>query len=614
MSAPDNESVEPKLPKGAGGLLRIAIDRPVTVVVGVLLVGMFGALSVVDIPIQLTPDVSRPTLTVSTSWPGSAPTEVESEILEAQEEVLKGLDGLVEMRSEARPDRGSVTLEFEVGTDIDQALVRASNRLGQISGYPDAANEPALQTADTAGPPLAVIAIRSPTGESPAAHRTWLQQAIIPEIERIPGVADVRHIGGRDTEIHVDFDAAELAARGITVATLIARLQSELRDVSGGDLTLGRRRVLVRTLAAPTDPEVLERVILGSSPNQTPIRLGDVANVTLGLRKASGVALSDDRPSMVLLLSRETGTNVLEVTEELRRRVTELNETRFAREGLEIEVLSDQTAYITGALSLVQQNLVLGGAFAVLVLLLFLRSFGASAIISISIPVCVLATALGMTLLGRTINVVSLAGITFAIGMVLDNSIVSLEAIDSFRSQSRSAAEAALRGIKKVWGAILASTATTAAVFVPVIAWQGEVGQLLRDVAVAISFAVIVSLLVSVLVIPSLAAKLLRPRNNTASKLAATGAWLRGAIVRQVRWLTATPVRSGTVVVLSIAGSIALAGLLLPPLEYLPKGNRNLIFGVLIPPPGTAIEELEDVGADVQATMTRHRGAVVDGV
>jgi hydrophobic/amphiphilic exporter-1 (mainly G- bacteria), HAE1 family len=232
--------------------------------------------------------------------------------------------------------------------------------------------------------------------------------------------------------------------------------------------------------------------------------------------------------------------------------------------------------------------------------------------------VCVFGTALGMTLFGRSVNVVSLAGITFAVGMVLDNSIVALESIDTWRTRVASAAEAAYRGIQDVWGAILASTLTTAAVFVPIITWEGEVGQLLRDVAVAISFAVGFSLVVSVIVIPSMAAKVLRPRTNgngpKPGQLASMGNRFRNTIRDQVAWVTRSAKRAGAVVALVVGTTVLLGLWLVPPLEYLPTGSRNLVFGIVVPPPGYAIEELEAMGRRTQARLAEHTGVAKDGV
>ncbi|MBW1907553.1 MAG: efflux RND transporter permease subunit, partial [Deltaproteobacteria bacterium] len=315
------------------GLTWIAIQRPISVVVGIVLVVLFGALSVVDLPIQLTPDIATPTITVSTAWPGAAPVEIETEIIEPQEEVLKNVQGLTRMESSASTNSGSITLEFEVDTVIAEALVRVTNKLSQVARYPESVREPIVETANSTGPPLAVIAIRDPKGRSVAAYRTWVADEILPEIDRIPGISGIFFFGGQNTE--------------------------------GGDVTLGKRRYLVRTAIAPETPTALEEVVLGASSDGTPILLGDVATVKLALRKPVGVAIVHDRPAMVMLLSREAGTNVLEVTRELHEVIDRLQHEKFSREGLQIEIVADQVEYIEGALDLVQQNLLLGALLAI---------------------------------------------------------------------------------------------------------------------------------------------------------------------------------------------------------------------------------------------------------
>lgn len=589
-----------------GGLLAILIGRPVTVIVGLILIVLTGLVAVLDLPIQLTPDVSTPTITVTTRWPGASPAEVESEILEEQEEALKSVVGLDLMESEASPDEARITLEFEIGTDLDVAMVRVSNALTKVPRYPETADQPVVATANAGGPPLSIIAIRSPEGRPVDQYRTWVDNQILPRIERIPGVASIRVRGGRDTEVHVDFDPAELAARSIRVAEVATAIRGELVDVSGGDVTVGKRRLLVRTPLAPVRAEDLEQIVIGSGPEGTAIRLGDVAEVRVGLRKAGSVAFTNDRPSLILLLFRETGTNVLEVSQQIRDVVDELQLEEMAPEGLVIEVLDDQTGYIEGSLDLVEQNLVVGAVLAILVLLLFLRSVGAAGLIGLSIPVSVFGTAVGMIALGRTVNIVSLAGTTFAVGMVVDASIVVLESIDTWRTRVDTMAEAALRGVSEVWGALVASTATTAAVFIPVLLWQDEVGELLRDVASAISVAVIVSLFVSVLALPSLAARFLSTRKSPQSTTPGLSDRARASIARQVAWLCRSPWRAIGVVAISVSGSLVLALTLLPPMEYLPTGNRNLVFGILSPPPGYSVGEVRQMGERLQAGVAKH--------
>jgi HAE1 family hydrophobic/amphiphilic exporter-1 len=607
MTAAAPEQPEaPRSPGSGGGLIRLAIGRPVTVLVGVLLLILFGLLSLRDVPIQLTPDVIVPTVSIRTRWPGAAPTEVETEILAQQEEVLKSLPNLVKMTALARADQGELTLELVVGSSLEEALVRVTNRLSQVPSYPAEAREPVVSTANASGPPLAVAHIQADDGREVAPYRTWVENKILPRLERLEGVATVFLIGGQDKEIEIAFDPHKLAARKLTLSKVAQVIRGELRDVSGGDLSLGKRRYLVRTPVAPVKPRQLEQVVLASAADGSPIRLGDVAKARYGLRKPGALAFADGRPSLALLFFREAGSNVLETTRAIRRTVAELQRSRLDAEGLRCRLVFDQTGYITGSLRLVQTNLFIGAGLATLVLLLFLRSVRGAALVSVAIPICVIGTALGMALLGRTINIVSLAGMAFAVGMVVDNSIVVLENIHTWQLRGEPPARAALEGTREVWGAILASTMTTAVVFVPIIGWKDEVGALLRDIAVAMSVAVFVSLVVSVLVISAFAGRVLRERQRSVTAAERVGAALRARIGSWARWVAGSVPRSLTVVALAIGGSVAVVLLLLPSMEYLPTGNRNLVFGIMIPAPGVSVEELARVGKGVQGGLMPH--------
>lgn len=600
-----------------GGPVGFGIRRPVTVLVGVILTVMFGVLALDRLPIQLTPDIAVPTLSVQTTWPGASPQEVESEILEPQEQALKSLTGLVRMESEARLERGSVTLELEVGTSIEESLVRVTNLLSQVPQYPEAARQPVISAADSAGPPLAVITVTRDDRQDAGQYRTWLEERVQPRLERIEGVAQVLLIGGRDREVEVEFDQAALASRHLTISHVANVLRAQLTDRSAGDVTVGKRRFLVRTPLSPDAPEGLEEAVLAVGPDGAPVRLGDVGTAGFGLRKRDAWVFSDDTPSMVFLLFREAGSNVLEVTKEIRAEVEAVQVGLLEPRGMRIQVVSDQVGYIESALDLVRQNLVVGGGLAVLVLLLFLGSVRAAAVVSVAIPVCTLGTALGMNLLGRTVNVVSLAGMAFAVGMVVDNAIVVLENIDTWRKKEPDTRKAAWLATQEVWGAILASTLTTAVVFVPIIAWQDEVGEILRDIAVAISVAVILSLIVSVLVIPSFATVLLKAGPSSQLSLGPITAWAergRDRIADAVRFVVKSPLRAGVVTLAALVASIGVSWWLLPPMEYLPTGNRAFVFGILVPPPGYSVDEVGAMGRQVQTEVAKHIGAEVDGV
>ena len=600
------------------GPIALAIRRPVTVVVGVLLCFLFGFVAIGVLPIQLTPDIEVPTLTVTTRWPGAAPIEVEREVVVPQEKVLKSVVGLSRMISESKQDEAVITLEFNVSTGIDEALVRVANQLAQVTGLPELVREPVINTANTAGPPLAVLLLRGKDGRSAGPYRTWFENEVLPQIERVKGIAGVRYFGGRDEEVHFRFDPGKLAARGISVSQLGDAIRRELRDVSAGDLELGKRQFVVRTRITPEHIADFDQLHLGTGDDGQPIRFGDVGSAIVALGKQRSFVLSDGQESLALLLDREAGSNVLETTEQVRAVVAEVQADMLDEADLSLTIASDQTDYIYTALALVRNNLFLGGALAVLVLWTFLRSLRAALLVGLAIPTCVMGTMVGMAVMGRTINVVSLAGMAFAVGMVVDNAIVVIESIVTERQKGLPSHRAALVGAGNVWGAIVASTVTTVAVFSPILGWDGEVGQLLADIAVAITVAVILSLLVSVLAIPSLAARLPDAASAVAppflTRLDAPTAAARDALIGVVRRIVSGPVLSAVTAGTALVAALLAAFLLLPPAEYLPTGNRELILGFIVPPPGYSVSEMRDVGEQIQSRLIPHLGVDKDGV
>ncbi len=584
-------------------LIRLALERPVAVVAAVVLVLLFGWMALRTIPVQLAPDVRRPVITISTAWPGAAPEEVEREIVSRQEEALKGLSGVVSMESTARDGQARVSLEFRVGTDMDRALLLVSNRLDQIGDYPDEAGEPRLSTAGNEDSAIAwFILTRLPGNHRPIhEYGDFVEEVIQNRLEQVPGVARVNFFGGSERELQVIIDPLKLARYRLTVPDVLRALRQADVARTAGDVEEGKRRYVVRVAGELRDPAAVRAVVLRSirdpgSGRLARVRVGDVAEVRFGYRDPVARIRHLGRPALAINATRETGANVIETMRGIRRAIQELAEGPVRAAGLRIEQVYDETVYIRSAIDLVIQNIYVGGSLAALILYLFLRSFAATLIIALSIPVSVVATFVVMAFAGRSLNVVSLAGIAFAVGMVVDAAIVVLENIYRLRQQGRSPLEAALEGAGQVWGAILVSALTTVLVFVPILVLPLEVGQLFRDIAVAISVSVLLSLLVAITVIPALSNRLLLAAPEPAAggralplldPLARGFARLLTGFLRQVighRMLSLLLVLTVTL----LAGGFAWQHL--PKLEYLPEGNRNLVFGVILPPPGYNLE------------------------
>ena len=591
-------------------LVETSINKPVSVAVGVIFIILFGFISLFRIPVQLTPDVEKPTITVSTYWEGASPQEIETEIVRDQEDELKTLDSLVEMTSESEDSQGTIVLEFEIGTDIDAASVDVSNKLDQVEDYPDDADQPVISTTDTGASAMAWF-IMKPEDKNVDINtfHDFAEDYIKPRFERVSGVGSSNVYGGYEREMQVIVDPNALAARGITLSQMARALQAENDNYSAGDFDEGKRRYTVRTIGEYSSPEDIEDVII-TRKNGAPVYVRDVASVSLGYKDAQFAVRQNGEPSIAVNAVKESGANSIEVMAGLMEAMEELNEGELKKRGLYLINVYEETGYIQSAISLVQQNLVIGGLLAIAVLLLFLRSGSSTLIVATAIPISIVGTFVVMSALGRTINVISLAGMAFAVGMVIDNSIVVLENIYRHMQMGKSRVRAAYDGTVEVWGAVLASTLTTAAVFVPVIFVQDQAGQLFRDIAIAISVSVILSLIVSITVIPAISAKILSVVNKKPGKnftnlwgLTQTASRIANGIAGLVEHIISSTRRRVIVVAGFTLGAIFLSWIMIPKTEYLPEGNRNLVFGILIPPPGYNIEEFTRIGEQIEADL-----------
>ncbi|MCB2053216.1 MAG: efflux RND transporter permease subunit [Geminicoccaceae bacterium] len=602
-------------------LIRAAIDRPIAVLAAVLMAVMFGWVALLGIPIQLAPDVERPIITVTTFWPGAAPAEIEREIVNRQEEVFKGLDGLERLTSSSKDDEGQVTLEFSIETDMDRALLLTANRLDRVGNYPDEVDEPTLSTSGDDDNAIAWFVMKrtDPAGAPVHTFGDVAEDLVQDRLQRVSGVARVDVFGGSEREMQVTALPERLAQYRLTVPDMVDALRAGGVSMSAGDVEEGKRRYVVRTDGDYETPEDVAAVVLRTMEDARTGRLarvtvGDVAEVGFAYKKPSARIRVMGENALVARAIRETGANVIETMRGVRAAVVELNAGPLPDAGLVLEQVYDETVYIDSAIDLVTSNIYVGGTLAALMLLLFLRSLGATLIVSIAIPVSVIASFVAMAAMGRSINVISLAGIAFAVGMVVDAAIVVLENIYRLRQNGMAPAEAAYEGARQVWGAILVSAMTTVMVFIPILVMQLEVGQLFRDIAVAISVAVLLSLLVAVTLVPAMAKKLLggadgslvQRRLPIVDDVAHGFASFVLAFIRRVAGNRA-------LALVVVAGVTAAAGgtawFFLPKLDYLPEGNQNLVFGFILPPPGYNLETMTAIGRRVEDATRPHWAA-----
>lgn len=577
-------------------LTRLALSNPVAVVAAILLVLLMGTIGLANLPIQMIPDVQRSFIQINTGWRAAAPEEVESEIIEPQEDMLRGVPGLEKMESSASRGFGSINLMFSIDTDLQRALIEVVNRLNQVPRYPSDVTEPRIYAGqDSFGAQIAWFALsRAPGNTRPMpSYRDFVREVVQARIERVPGVAKADAYGGRINEVRITFDPYETAALGIEIPTL-AGLTGGHNDASGGFSEVGRRQYTVRYAGKYDLSEFGDMVLAWRGGN--PVRLRDVATVEVTMQDPDGLMIQSGEDAIAFNAQAEKGVNVLDVMTNLKAAIKELEEGPLQREGLVVNQVYDESVYIEASIAMLRTNLLLGIGLAVSILWWFMRKFRATFMVALAIPISLFTSFVFMQVTGRTLNMISLAGLAFATGMVLDAAIVVLENIVRLRERGTESGEAASTGTSQVAGALLASTATTVVIFLPLIFLKDISGQLFADLAIVISVAVVTSLIIAMTIIPTAAANWLKDVKLDDPH---TDWW--ETLTRRIMRLTDRPkVRKGLIAGL-VSGAVLSTWLLLPPADYLPEGKQGWVFAFILRPPGQSVTTAREEFANVVA-------------
>ena len=486
-------------------VVSFATRRPVTVFIFALAAVVFGSVAFRDLAVDLLPDITYPSLTVQTGYEGAAPVEMETLITRPVEDAVGVVNGVNRVVSSSRADISEVTLEFSWGTNMDFASLDVRERLDQVR-LPIQAERPVLLRYDPSLDPILRMGLVGGGGDL-MALRLLAEEDLKRKLERLEGVAAVVVSGGLEEEIQVEIDERRLTSLGLTMNQVMNRLAQENVNLTGGRLRDGQTDYLVRTINELLRPEEIREIVIDRSQGAI-VRLEDIARVYQGAREREVITRIDGQEAVEIAVYKEGGTNTVTVASAVLERVEELEqELRAIDPQLELTVLTDQSRYIRDSVSAVIETALIGGSLAIVVLFLFLRSASKTLIIGISIPVSVVATFFLMYVAGVSLNIMSLGGITLGIGLLLDNSIVVLEAIQRRRDQGLGVVEAARAGASEVGRAVIASTITTVCVFVPIVFVEGVAGQMFGDQALTVTFSLLVSLGVALTVIPMLASR-----------------------------------------------------------------------------------------------------------
>jgi len=596
-------------------IVKNCLKRPIIIYSLIILILFSGLLALFKIPIQLTPDVRKPVIEITTNWQGGSPSEVEREIVVKQEDVLKSVKGVERIRSNANDKKSEIKLEFSSAKNFQTALLMVSNALDRVRGMPEEIMKPTIETSGSEDSPIAWIMLRpiKKINKSMSEFGDLTDNLIKTELEKIQGISRSNIFGGSKTEMQVIVDPQRLSLYKLTISDIANSLISSNISLTAGDVDEGKRRYLIRAEGQLDSPEKIKKVVIKVNKDEqtqfsSKVFLEDVAEVKYGIKEPVAYIRSLGREVIAINLVRDVGVNVLETMKEVKEKIKILNPL-LNKEGLELKQVYDETIYINSSIDLVQQNIIVGGLLAALILLLFLNSARATLVIATTIPLTIIGTFVAMALLGKSLNVISLAGLAFAVGMVIDSAIVVLENIFRHKEMGKSDYDASLTGTKEVWQAVFLSALTTVLVFIPLLIVQVEAGQLFRDISVAICVAISLSLVLAITLIPVISCKLKLLQTDNKKKI-----WKFNnpkilnyfalnflyKFYKYLAWVLPSKKRASitisTIILITIFGIFFLA----PKLEYLPEGNKNLVFGVLIPPPGYNLETTSKIAQDIE--------------
>ncbi|WP_076413988.1 efflux RND transporter permease subunit [Shewanella sp. UCD-KL12] len=572
-------------------LTQISTKNPAGTLVTLLLIAIFGFLAISKLPIQLLPDIQRPQISVYNNWRSAAPQEMESNIIEPQEYVLRQVPGVVEMTSNISQGFGAVTLTFEVGNNMQEAMINVINALNQTPPRPLDANEPFINVGGGSGSPnLASLLVRM-APDNPETdfgkYQKLIDDLVEPRLRQITGVGAVQLQSRQPKELHIQFDPYRAAALGITLDQLRNTL-SRAADISGGTANVGRRQYTVRFLGQYT-PENLGNLIVTYNDGR-PVYLNELADVSVSTAEVQGFTKRNGYPAYYMTLQGTFDANTVTVLDGVNKAIKELNAGGLKDAGLVIDLSFDASIHIKRAILLVKGNLAIGVLLALIILFAFLRSFKATLMIASTIPVALLIAFFSLEAMGRTLNVISLAGLAFAVGLVLDAAIIVQENIVRLLQKGEPLKEAIAKGTEQVRGALMASTVTTVAIFLPILFMPGVEGQLFSDLALTLSVAVVSSFISAITLIPVFSLLWLKLPKGAADS-SQSNKWLK--LTQLIRRLTADKKRAASWCALLILGSGVLTFALMPRSDFLPQARSDGIFAFFSLPPGANVKTLE---------------------
>lgn len=583
------------------------LKNPVVVCVAVIFLLLFGSIALYKMPYQLLPQVNRPIISVYTSYAGATPYEVEKEITDRQEKYLKNIPNLISMTSTSRDGMSIINLEFDIDTDMKLAFLNVSAKLDEVRGYPPDIDKPIIKSTGENIPIAVYLFIKTTpdNDESINHYKNFIYDFVIKYYERLNGVGEVYVSGGTSKQIQIILDAKKLAYNNITMDEVISAIKVQNTNISAGSIDFDQRNYRISTIGQYQDLSSIYNTIIKSEGNKV-ILLKNVASIVKGYENPTGYNIHNNDNVISLQIRPTPDANILDLTKKVEELTDKLNKTTMKDEGLVIDWGRDQRHYIESSISQVKENIFVGIVLATLILYLFLRNFSSLVVVALIIPTSVIGSFILLDAFGRTLNVVSLAGISFAISMIIDSAIVVMANIIAHKDKSKNLFEAAFLGTKEVVGALFASTITTIAIFIPVALLEDEAGQLFVDIALAASSSIFISFFVCIFVIPPFALFMLHKLSllpkikikqlvKLSGLIENIGIRMSSFLLKILTYCIKSRVSRSLTIVIFVGICSIFSFLAFPKTDYLPKGSQNFIIAYLNPPAGLSLKEKDRI-------------------
>lgn len=592
----------------ASDFTALFVRRPVLAIVVNLLIVVAGLAALIAVDIRELPEVDSPVITVRTTYTGASPETVDREVTARIEGAAGRVPGVRSISSSSSFGTSRVTVEFLESADLDVAASDLRDAIGRVSrDLPDAAEEPRIIKADDNAQAVMRLAMTSDT-LSVQDMTTFAEEHVIDRLTSVRGVADVQVYGDRDRIFRVDVDQAKLASRGLSVADLGGVLASAALDVPAGSLTSNSQNLVVRATASVHTPEAFEALMIKGRT-----RVGDVATVSLGPDIGESVLRANGRAGIGLGILRQAGSNTLEISKGVRKVVEELQP--ILPDGVEMRVTGDDATFIGGAIDEVVRALILATMIVILVIYLFLLDWRATLVPAITLPVALVGAVAGIWLAGFSINILTLLALVLATGLVVDDAIVVLENIVSHRSRGLGGRAAAVVGTREVFFAIIATTATLAAVFIPISFLPGKAGGLFREFGFVLAISVLLSSFVALSLCPMLASRLLDRGTGFQRRQARRATGLMSTFGTRSAALYARALRVGLdsplLVLVATAIFIMASVLLFPNIrqELTPPEDRSVILLSISAPQGVSLDYTSSQLRRIETLVEPHRAS-----